>query len=67
MGVGIHTVTSPQNISLSLFLEHWAPGIDTVQMFLSLHICFKKIVLHPKQYHTKTLFLIPFSMKLLLA
>lgn len=37
-GVGIHTITPPWKISLTLFLEHYARGIDTVQMSFCLYI-----------------------------
>lgn len=53
-GVGIHTVTSPLN--LSLFLEHWAPGIDMVQMFPCLYmLALRKLCYTPKKHHVKTL------------
>lgn len=55
------------SLSLSLF-RTLGPGDGYgTNVSLSLHICFKKIVLDPKKYHMKTLLLIPFSMKLLLA
>lgn len=69
IGVGIHRVSLPWNLSLSLSLfRTLGPGDGYgTNVSLSLHICFKKIVLDPKKYHMKTLLLIPFSMKLLLA
>lgn len=51
-GVGIHTVTSPLN--LFLFLEHWAPGIDMVQMFPCLYIlALRKLCYTPKNIMRK--------------
>lgn len=67
-GVGIHMVILPWNLSLFLFLEHWAPGIGMIQTFLCLCIfTLRKPCYTPRNIIQKHFLLISFCMKLLLA